>query len=431
MIWAILAALAPSLAFLLTLSGLISAAETSMTAASRGRLHQLEREGDKAAKRVNKLISNQETMIGAILLSNNVINIFASALTTAVLTSLFPAGSVMGPLIATVVMTVLVVIFAEILPKTLAIARADDVARALSIPTYWVVRLFGPIANGAQWVVRLTLRPFGIKLDAGADVLAAHEEIRGAVEYHHSEGLVETRDRYMLGGVLDLAEMDVSEVMVHRRSMETVDGGMSAREIVAETLASQHSRVPIYRDEPENVVGILHVKDLLRALTDADGRIDDLDVGAILREPWFIPETTSLKDQLAAFLKRQNHFALVVDEYGALQGLVTLEDILEEIVGEIEDEHDVVAPGVKPLGDGSVLVEGTVTIRDLNRTMNWDLPDDEAVTVAGLLISEARAIPEVGQTFTFHRHRFRVEARKGARITSLKVEPLPPLEDGE
>lgn len=431
MIWAILAALAPSLAFLLTLSGLISAAETSMTAASRGRLHQLEREGDKAAKRVNKLISNQETMIGAILLSNNVINIFASALTTAVLTSLFPAGSVMGPLIATVVMTVLVVIFAEILPKTLAIARADDVARALSIPTYWVVRLFGPIANGAQWVVRLTLRPFGIKLDAGADVLAAHEEIRGAVEYHHSEGLVETRDRYMLGGVLDLAELDVSEVMVHRRSMETVDGGMPAREIVAETLASQHSRVPIYRDDPENVVGILHVKDLLRALTDADGRIDDLDVGAILREPWFIPETTTLKDQLAAFLKRQNHFALVVDEYGALQGLVTLEDILEEIVGEIEDEHDVVAAGVKPLTDGSVLVEGTVTIRDLNRTMNWDLPDDEAVTVAGLLINEARAIPEVGQTFTFHRHRFRVEARKGARITSLKVEPLPPLADEE
>lgn len=423
MIIALIATLAPSLLVLLTLSGLLSASETSMTAASRGRLHQLEREGDPAARRINRLLSNQETMIGAILLGNNVINIGASALTTSVLSAAFPGP--LGALIATVVMTVLVVVFSEILPKTLAIAKADDVARGLSIPTYWTVKLFGPLADGAQWIVRLTLRPFGIKLDAGTDVLAAHEEIRGAVEYHHSEGLVETRDRYMLGGVLDLGEMDVSEVMVHRRSMETVDGGMSPREIVTETLASQHSRVPIYREDPENVVGVLHAKDLLRAIADADGRIDEVDIQAILREPWFIPETTSLKDQLAAFLKRQNHFALVVDEYGGLQGLVTLEDILEEIVGEIEDEHDVVAAGIKPTEGGGVIVEGKVTIRELNRAMNWNLPDEEAVTVAGLLIHEAEAIPEVGQTYTFHHHRFRVEARKGARITSLKVEPLP------
>ena len=423
MIWAILAGLAPTLILLLTMSALISAAETSMTAASRGRMHQLERDGDQSARRVNKLIGNQETMIGAILLSNNVINIFASVVTTQVLGAAFPGW--LGAAIATAVMTVLVVIFAEILPKTIAIARADDTARTLSIPTTWVVRIFGPLADGAQWIVRQTLRPFGIKLDAGTDVLAAHEEIRGAVEYHHSEGLVETRDRYMLGGVLDLAEMDVSEVMVHRRSMETVDGGQSAREIVAETLASQHSRVPIYRGEPENVVGVLHVKDLLREMTERDGRIDDLDIESILREPWFIPETTSLKDQLAAFLKKQNHFALVVDEYGGLQGLVTLEDILEEIVGEIEDEHDVVAAGIKPEPGGAVVVEGSVTIRDLNRAMDWDLPDDEAVTVAGLLIHEAQQIPEVGQTYTFHHHRFGVEARKGARITLLRVEPLP------
>ena len=425
-IWAIMGALGPSLLILLGLGALISAAETSMTAASRGRMHQLEREGDQAARRVNRMMSNQETMIGAILLSNNVINIFASALTTSVLGALFPGY--MGALIATAIMTVLVVIFSEILPKTIAIARADDVARALSIPTYWTVRIFGPIANGAQWIVRQTLRPFGINLDMETDVLAAHEEIRGAVEYHHSEGLVETRDRYMLGGVLDLGEMDVSEVMVHRRSMITLDGDLPPRKILMEALESQHTRLPVYRDEPENIVGVLHVKDLLAALAANNGKIDALDIPSILREPWFVPETTSLKDQLAAFLKAQNHFARVVDEYGALQGVVTLEDILEEIVGDSEDEHDVFAPGVKPAPDGSVMVEGRVTIRDLNRAMNWDLPDDEAVTVAGLLIHEAQAIPEVGQTFTFHRHRFHVEARKGARITSLRIEPLPPLE---
>jgi Mg2+/Co2+ transporter CorB len=426
-IWALIAGLAPTLVILLALSATISAAETSMTAASRGRMHQLERDGDHAARRVNRLIANQETMIGAILISNNVINIFASVVTTQVLGAAFPGW--LGALIATAVMTVLVVTFSEILPKTIAIARADDTARALSIPTSWVVRIFGPIADGAQWIVRQTLRPFGIKLDAGTDVLAAHEEIRGAVEYHHSEGLVETRDRYMLGGVLDLGEMDVSEVMVHRRSMEMVDGDLAPRELLAAALATGHTRIPVYREEQENVVGVLHLKDVLQALAESDGQIEALDVRAMLREPWFVPETTSLKDQLAAFLKRHSHFALVVDEYGALQGLITLEDILEEIVGEIEDEHDIVAAGVKPQPDGTVLVEGSVTIRELNRAMNWDLPDDEAVTVAGLLIHEAQAIPEVGQTFRFYRQQFRVEERRGNQLTLLRIGPPEPEAD--
>jgi magnesium and cobalt exporter, CNNM family len=254
-------------------------------------------------------------------------------------------------------------------------------------------------------------------------VLAAHEEIRGAVEYHHSEGLVETRDRWMLGGVLDLAEMDVSEVMVHRNAIATIDADQAPRDILAEVLASGHSRLPLYREDPENIVGVLHNKDLLQALATADGRIEAVDMAAIVRQPWFIPETTSLKDQLAAFLKRRTHFALVVDEYGALQGLVTLEDILEEIVGEIEDEHDTAPAGLTTAEDGSVTVDGSVSIRDLNRAMNWDLPDDEAVTVAGLLIHEARRIPEAGQTFTFHGHRFGVLERKVNRIARLRIWP--------
>jgi Mg2+/Co2+ transporter CorB len=418
---AILAGLAPILIVLLSLSGLISAAETSMTAASRGRMHQLEREGDRAARRVNLLMADQEKMIGAILLSNNVINIGASALTTLALSTAFPGP--VGALVATAVMTVLIVIFSEILPKSLAIARADDVARALAIPTYWVVKIFGPLANGAQWVVRQTLRPFGIKLSMETDVLAAHEEIRGAVEYHHSEGLVESRDRHMLGGVLDLSEMDVTQVMVHRKSISMIDADLPPRQLVAAMLESGHSRVPLYRDEPENIIGILHAKDLLVALAEADGAVDKLDVPAIVREPWFIPETTTLKDQLNAFLKRQSHFALVVDEYGALQGLITLEDILEEIVGEIEDEHDSALEGVRRQPDGSVMVDGWVAIRDLNRALDWDLPDDDAVTVAGLVIHEAQTIPKVGQTWTFHGHRFQVVKRERNQITALRISP--------
>jgi Mg2+/Co2+ transporter CorB len=419
-------ALAPIVFGLLALSALFSAAETSLTGASRARMHQLDREGDRGARRVNLLLTDQETMIGAVLLGNNLINILASALTTQVLTHAIPGG--WGVAAATAIMTVLVLVFAEVLPKTLAILRSDDVARFLSGPTLLVVKVFGPIIYTIQWIVRKTLGIFGVRLGMEMDVLAAHEEIRGAVEYHHSEGLVETHDRWMLGGVLDLAEMDVSEVMVHRMTIALLDVDLPPRELLAEALDIGHSRIPLYRGEAENIVGVLHAKDLLLALAKVEGRIDALDIPDIMREPWFIPETTSLKDQLAAFLKRQNHFALVVDEYGALQGLVTLEDILEEIVGEIEDEHDVAVTGVKPAADGWLEVEGSVTIRDLNRAMNWDLPDEEAVTLAGLLIHEARRIPEAGQTFAFHKHQFRVLERKGNQITRLMISPAAPVE---
>ncbi len=420
-------ALAPIVFSLLAISALFSAAETSLTGASRARMHQLDREGDRAAKRVNRLLSDQETMIGAVLLGNNLINILASALTTQVLTRAVPGA--LGVAIATALMTVLVLVFAEVLPKTLAILRSDDVARFLSGPTLLVVKVFGPIIYTIQFVVRRTLRLFGVRLDMGIDVLAAHEEIRGAVEYHHAEGLVEERDRRMLGGVLDLSEMDVSQVMVHRMNISIVDAALGPRELVNAVLESDHTRIPLYRGDPENIVGVLHAKDLLHAISEAKGDFDALDIAKICREPWFIPETTNLKDQLNAFLKRQNHFALVVDEYGDLQGLVTLEDILEEIVGEIEDEHDSAIQGVRRQPDGSVMVDGSVPVRDLNRALNWDLPDDQAVTVAGLVIHEAQAIPKIGQTFIFHRHRFEIVRRVRNQITSLRISA--PLENGE
>ena len=417
--------LAPIVIALLTLSAIFSAAETALTKASRARMHQLEREGDGPARRVNKLLSNQETMIGAVLLGNNLINILASALATQVLTTLIPGP--WGVAVATAAMTVLVLVFAEVLPKTVAIVRSDDVARALSGPTLFIVSLFGPVIYVIQWIVRRALRIFGVKLDMAVDVLAAHEEIRGAVDYHHAEGLVESGDRRMLGGVLDLSDMDVSEIMVHRKSMVLLDADLPPRELVDEVLEAQHTRIPLYRDEPDNIVGVLHARDLLKALAQAKEGVEGLDIAAIVREPWFIPDTTNLKDQLNAFLKRKNHFALVVDEYGALQGLVTLEDILEEIVGEIDDEHDTSVEGVRRQADGSVNVDGHVTVRDLNRAMEWRLPEGEAVTIAGLVIHEAQMIPEPGQTFIFHRHRFQVFRRQRNQITALRISA--PLDD--
>jgi Mg2+/Co2+ transporter CorB len=413
--------------FLLSLSGLLAAAETAMTGASRARLHQLEREGDKAAKRVNLLIDDQERMIGAVLLGNSMINILSSALATDIIERHLPAP--WGVVAATVIMTVLVLVYAEVLPKTLAIGRPDDVARALSYPTLIVVRLFGPVIAAIQWLIRAAFTAFGVRLTSAADAHAAQEEIRGAIEYHHDEGLVESRDRRMLGGVLDLADMDVSEVMVHRKNMIMLDLDKPAREVVAEALEAPYTRLPLYRDDPENIVGILHAKDLARAMAATEGDLDSLDFMAIARETWFIPDTTNLNDQLQAFLKGKSHVALIVDEYGALQGMITLEDILEEIVGEIEDEHDSAVEGVRRQPDGSVHVDGTVTIRDLNRALDWDLPDDEWVTVAGLVIHEAQTIPEPGQTFIFYGHRFQVLRRQRNQITGLRISP--PLAEGE
>ncbi len=419
--------IAPVILGLLAISALFSAAETAMTAASRGRMHQLERDGDRAAARVNRLTGKQERMIGSVLMGANLINILSSAMVTEVLTKLIPGG--WGVAIATALMTVLVLVFAEVVPKTLAISRSDDVARALSAPTEVVVWVFGPIMAALQRLVRRTMRLMGVHVDMEADVFTAHAEIRGAVELHHSEGLVESRDRRMLGGVLDLSEMDVSQIMVHRKSISMLDADLPARELVDAVLADPHTRLPLYREDSDNIIGVLHAKDLLHALAASEGGVDALDIAAIAREPWFIPDTTNLKDQLNAFLKRRTHFALVVDEYGALQGLVTLEDILEEIVGEINDEHDVVDIDVRRQPDGSVHVDGSVTVRDLNRAMDWNLPDDQAVTIAGLVIHEAQTIPLPGQTFIFHGHRFQILRRQRNQITQLRVSA--PLEDDE
>ena len=407
---------------LLAVSAVFSAAETALTRASRGRMHQLERDGDTSARRVNRLLSNQETMIGAVLIGYNVLNILSSALATTVIEKVIPGAY--GVAVATGVMTVLVVVFVEVLPKTLAIVRADDVARALSAPMLLAVRILGPVIGAIQWIVRRTLRLFGVDLDMEADVLAAHEEIRGAVEYHHDEGAVEIRDRNMFRGVLDLQDLDVSQIMVHRKSIDMIDADMATSEIIDAALSYSHTRLPLYRDNPENIIGVLHARDLMAAVTRAGGDMTRVDVTAIMRQPWFIPDTTNLKSQLNAFLKQKSHFALVVDEYGALQGLVTLEDILEEIVGEIDDEHDAVMTSIRRQSDGSIHVDGDMPIRDLNRAMDWDLPDDNAVTVAGLVIYEARTIPEPGQTFIFYDRKFQIMRRQRNQITAIKITPV-------
>jgi Mg2+/Co2+ transporter CorB len=406
----------------LVISAFFSASETALTGSSRASMMRLKTQGSRQAGIVTRLLEQRERMIGALLVGNNLANIGASALATGVLTAWF--GEV-GVLYATGVMSVLVIIFAEVLPKTVAINAPDRVALLVARPMQWVVVILSPLLTVIDAVVRLLMKLLRIPVGAHQNLLSPTERLRGAVDLMHHEGGVEKLDRDMLGGLLDLKDLDVSDVMVHRTEMMMINADLPAEELVREVLATEYTRIPLWRDKPENIIGVLHAKDLLRAIRQTEGDISKVDVSAIALPPWFVPEMRPLSEQLKAFRRRKTHFALVVDEYGEVEGLVTLEDILEEIVGDISDEHDVVVAGVRVQADGSVIVDGTVPIRDLNRAMDWKLPDEEATTIAGLVIHEARSIPDRGQIFTFHGFRFRVLRRERNRITALRIFPLP------
>ncbi len=406
----------------LLVSAFFAASETALTGASRGSMLRLSKQGNQDASIVSSLSSRRDRLIGALLLGNNIANIGASALATGILTAWF--GEV-GVLYATAVMTVLVVIFAEVLPKTIAINAPDRVALTIARPMRAMMFLLGPLVTVVEAVVRLLLKLFGIRANHNLPLLSPFDRLRGAVDLLHSEGKVEKQDRDMLGGLLDLRELQVSDVMVHRTEMVMINADLPPEELVREVLATEFTRIPLWRDKPENIVGVLHAKDLLRAIRASEGDTSKIDVTTIMLPPWFVPEMRPVSEQLKAFRRRKTHFALVVDEYGEVEGMVTLEDILEEIVGDISDEHDVVVAGVRAQPDGSVVVDGSVPIRDLNRAMDWHLPDEEATTVAGLVIHEARSIPERGQSFTFHGFRFRVLRRERNRITALRIVAVP------
>ena len=409
----------------LLLSAFFAGSETALTASSRASMARLEKQGNKRAGIVNRLLQSRERLLGALLFGNNAVNIAASALATGVLLAWFGNA---GVVYATVVMTVTVVVFSEILPKTAAFNAPDRIALAVARPIYWFVKLFGPVLMAVEALVRWLLKHVGMTVGEDQEVLSAREELRGAVDLFHREGGVEKLDRDMFGGILDLRELVVSDVMIHRTNMITLKVDDPPEDVVNAVIASPVTRIPLWRETPENIVGILHVKDLLRALHAVDGEASKVDIAALMTPPWFVPDMRPVSEQLKAFRRRKTPFALVVDEYGEVEGIVTLEDILEEIVGDITDEHDVAMPGVRRQPDGSVNVDGAVTIRDLNRVMDWNLPDEEATTIAGLVIHEARSIPEVGQSFTFHGFRFRVLRRERNRITALRIQPLPRMQ---
>lgn len=418
-------------AFCLLCSSFFSAAETALTAVSRARVYKLVAEGNRRAKKVSVIRQRKEDLIGTILLGNNLMNIVATALTTALAIKI--SGDE-GVLYASVVMTALILIFGEVLPKTYAINKPERVSLLVAPVVLFLIGAFKPVTTVVTRIINGILWLFRVDMKSKESLISSADIIRGTIELQHQEGEMVKLERDMLGGILDLAEVKVVDIMVHRKQIEMVDADMPVRDIIRQVTVSTHSRLPFWRDDPDNIIGLLHVRDMFRLMAEhSQERITREMIKAALTEPWFIPETTEIGEQLLEFRRRRRHFAHVVDEYGAFLGIVTLEDILEEIVGEISDEHDrPSAMKLKQQADGSYLVEGTTMIRDLNRELDWNLPDEDASTLAGLVIHEARRIPEVGAVFAFFGYRFGIIEKRANQILKLKVRKLEELEeDGE
>ena len=381
-------AISAVIVLLLAASAFFSGSETALTGANTARMHLLAKGGDKRAARSERLIAIKDRVVSAILIGNNLVNILASALATMLFSTLFGG---FGVVVATVVMTVLVAV---------------------------LTGLFAPATFALQQVISLLLP------DRNRDDDEGEEALRGAIALHATSGDAEDEaESQMLGSILDLEDVAVDEIMTHRSQIESLDLGQSNADLIDAVLNSTFTRLPVWRDQPDNIVGVLHAKNLFRALRRADGDPEMLNISAIVATPWFVPGTASLLEQLQHFRSRREHFALVVDEYGGLEGVVTLEDILEEIVGDIDDEEDEVRRGIQREAGGSFIIDGEISLRDLNRNLSWRLPDDRASTLAGFVLYESRQIPEVGQVLSFQGFQFEILGRDRLRITRLRVTP--------
>jgi len=419
-----------TISFLIIMSGFFSGSETALTALSKAKIHKLIQKGHRRAAYISKLRENKERLISSILIGNNLVNILASALATKLFIDLYGSS---GVLIATISMTILVVIFAEILPKTYSLFNAEAVALSVALILRILIKILYPFTTITNYCVTLFLKLFNIdKKNKENNLITAIEELRGTIELHHIEGGVVKQDKDMLDSILDLAETEVSAVMTHRKNLFTVDAKEKSNKIIETISKSPYTRIPLWKDKKDNIIGVLHAKDVLKTTIYSTKGIEHLDFSKIAAKPWFIPENTTLREQLFAFKKQRNHFAIVVDEYGTVMGIVTLEDILEEIVGDIKDEHDKGSiQYFKKVAENSYLIEGAAAVRDVNRDLDLDLPEENASTLAGLLINSCERIPSRDEKFTFFGFKFKVVEKHKNQITKIKLTKLEEPEDDE
>ena len=398
---------------LILISAFFSSSETALTAVSDARMHQISKKGDKRASLVKDLRAKRDLLISAILIGNNAVNVLASALATSIAITILGEG---GVAFAAVIMTLILVVFAEVFPKSYAFKNADKFSLIVARPIKIIVKILSPISKIIELNVSFFFKE---KKESSTN---REEELRGLIKLHSAGGDNSDRERgAMLSSVLDLRVITVEEIMKHRSDVIMIDYNTDYPSIIAKVQDSSFTRHPVFSGRVDNIVGVLHVKDILKKINKNDFQNNNIDFGNMISPVYFVPETTSLYDQLQAFRKRREHFAVVVDEYGDFRGIITLEDILEEIVGEIDDEYDNTLPGLTSQKDGSWIVKGDITIRDLNRTFDIDLPDEEASTIAGLVMYESRSIPSPGQEFRFHKLRIRILNKEQNKITSLRL----------
>ena len=407
---------------LLYISAFFSACETGITSASRAKLHQLAKEGNERAIIIRNLQEKLGLVISVILTCNTMINTLAASLATKLITDIV-GDEGLGVLYASFIMGSLILIYAEVMPKMIALHAPERLVLRSAKFLNFIFKLFRPLNHVINILARRTLSLVGVKTGGQASLHASLEELRGVIDLHQGPGQDVPQERAMLKSILDLGSVQVGEIMVHRKNVTMLNANDPASLIVDQILSCPFTRLPLYKEDPDNIIGVINAKALLRAVRQHPGNIDELDIQTIASKPWFVPESNDLLEQLQAFRSRREHFALVVDEYGVLLGIVTLEDILEEIVGDIDDEHDIMVRGVRPQADGSYIVDGSVTIRDLNRQFDWNLPDEPAATIAGLLLYQVRSIPEVGQVFMFHGFRFEILRRQRNQITLIRLTP--------
>lgn len=405
---------------LMLCSAFFSSSETALMASSKPKLHTYEKQGKKAAKRVSRMLDDPETLLATLLLGNNLVNIAASALATKVMLDLFGAA---GLAYATLGMTFLVLIFAEVLPKTLAARYPEAMAMLFSLPLVILIKSLRPMTKLIGIITRVLIFSMGL---GGRDNEPnfGEEDVRGAIGLGLHHGVLEKSERRMLDSILELDVLTIEEVMTHRSQITSLDVNLPPEKLYDQISVSAHSRLPVWEDNPDNIIGTVHVKDFYRAYKDAQQSRRKFDLRTIMQAPYFVPEQAIVSDQLLEFRRQRKHMGLVIDEYGDIMGIVTLEDILEEIVGEIEDEHDEVRPTFIRQKDGSVIMPGSFALRDANREFDWHLPDDEeSVTIGGLIIENAERIPEVGEKLYLDGYVFEVMAKRRQAITRVKVSP--------
>ena len=406
--------------FLLAISALLASIETAITASSPGKLHKLKSEGNRTAGLVLNILKKKEKVISTMLIGNSLINTICTTLATSVFIDVL-GDHHLGTIVSSAVMAFMIIVFAEVVPKAIAVAKAEDITlfsvRAITV----FLKILNPVNVMLDYAVKIFC--FIFRIDLKQEISGA-EEVRGVIEHQHQEGNVYKADRDMLGGVLDIRGMTVSEIMVHRSGMTAINIDEKNEEIIRFALNSVHSRIPLWKENKDNIVGVLHIKDLLKALYERGNDPQKISLSTIITPPWFIPDNALVMQQLNAFRERKSHFACVVNEYGDLQGTITLEDILEEIVGQIDDEHDKSDVAIIKKSSSEFIINGLISIRDLNRELNWNLSDEFANTLAGLIIYEMERIPEQGESIVLFNLKFTIVKKISNRIETIKATVL-------